>query len=97
MKRINKKDFKQEFLNNFSNYKEWQPMKEVKNAIFFVDEEYNKQITIEFISSRKYLYTIYINADEKETNDFIVDYFKNIKLDKNYCIHNVLDNEDIIM
>ena len=97
MKRIDRKKFKQEFLSKFTNYEEASfNTIDTKNMIFFVDREHYKQITMEFISSTRYLYTIYVNADEKECNDFIVDYFKNIDLDKNYCIHSALTNEDII-
>lgn len=98
MKRINRKEFINTFLNKYNNYKQiFFDIKGTQNSIFFVDEENYKQITIEFISSKNYLFTIYVNCDNKEENNFIIDYFKNIDLDKNYCIHNVLDNEDYII
>lgn len=93
MKRINRKLFKKEFLENFSNYKEakFYSMNN-KNIMFFVDNEKCEQVTIEFISDKRYLFTIYVNADNKVVNDYITNYFANLPLGKNYVIADRLNN-----
>lgn len=95
-KRINRKLFKEEFLKNFSNYNElkFDSLKN-NNIMFFADMEKCKQVTIEFISSKKYLYTIYVNADDKAVNDYIINYFKGLKLNKKYVIADRLNNVEV--
>ena len=64
----------------------------VNNLMFFVDNEKCEQVTIEFISDKRYLVTIYVNADNKVVNDYITNYFANLPLDKNYVIADRLNN-----
>lgn len=93
MKRINRKLFKKEFLENFPNYKEAKFYSiNNKNIMFFVDNEKCEQVTIEFISDKRYLFTIYVNADNKVVNDYITNYFANLPLSKNYVIADRLNN-----
>lgn len=93
MKRINRKQFKKDFLETFNNYKEiFFSSISNKNIIFFVDDEKCEQVTIEFISDKRYLFTIYVNADNKVVNDYITNYFANLPLDKNYVIVDRLNN-----
>ena len=96
MNKINRKQFKKDFLERFNNYKEvhFQGINN-KNILYFADDEKCEQVTIEFISSKRYLYTIYVNADNKEVNDYIINYFKGLKLNRNYIIADRLNNVEV--
>ncbi len=96
MKRINRKQFKKEFLEKFADYKEVSfSTISNKNMLFFANNKDCEQITIEFIPQGKYLYTIYINADNKDVNNYIINYFQNLQLNKNYIIADRLNNVEI--
>ena len=60
-------------------------------------DDYTQESKIQFIPAGKYLYTIYINTTGNEfLNNYLVDYFKNLKLNKNYIVADRMNNIDYV-
>jgi hypothetical protein len=70
-----------------------------KNYYYFKDNNNVDCGIVEFISrTNKYLFTVYSNiyifdneAKTKEIHAYILDYFKNLKLDRNIVVYNAIE------
>ena len=96
MKNINKNKFIEDFKKDFDNFEVQTRNK--NNYMLLIESETYFESVIEFIPATKNsLYTVYINTNGNEfLNNYLVDYFKNLKLDKNYIVADRLNNIDYV-
>lgn len=97
MKKINKKKFIEDFKKDFEGvYNIQTRYMNNNNTMLIIDSEKYFESVIEFIPATKNtLYTIYINCNGNDfLNNWLVDYFKNIPLEKNYVVADRLNNID---
>ena len=96
MKRINKNKFIEDFKKDFSNFKIQTRNK--NNYMLIIENSTHYESVLEFIpATQEHLYTVYINTNGNEfLNNYLVDYFKNLNLDKNYIVADRLNNIDYV-
>ena len=96
MKRINKNKFIEDFKKDFSNFKIQTRNK--NNYMLIIENDTYYESVLEFIpATQEHLYTVYINTNGNEfLNNYLVDYFKNLNLDKNYVVADRLNNIDYV-
>lgn len=95
MKRINKNKFIEDFKKDFSNFEIQTRNK--NNYMLIIENDTYYESVLEFIpATQEHLYTIYINTSNKILNDYLVNYFKNLNLDKNYVVADRLNNIDYV-
>lgn len=96
MKRINKNKFIEDFKKDFNNF-EIQTRNKNNYMIIIESSTYYESI-VEFIpATQEHLYTVYINTNGNDfLNNYLVDYFKNLNLDKNYVVADRLNNIDYV-
>lgn len=96
MKTINKtkfiEDFKKDFKDFSITYNKYKTILLLTNL-----KDITQEALIQFLPAGKTLYTVYINTNGSEfLNNYIVDYFKNLKLNKNYIVADRYNNIDYI-
>ena len=96
MKRINKNKFIEDLKKDFSNF-EIQTRNKNNYMIIIEGNTYYESV-VEFMpATQEHLYTVYINTNGNEfLNSYLVDYFKNLNLDKNYIVADRLNNIDYV-
>lgn len=96
MKRINKNKFIEDFKKEFNNFEI--KTRNKNNYMLIIENGTYYESILEFIpATQEHLYTVYINTNGNEfLNNYLVDYFKNLNLDKNYIVADRLNNIDYI-
>lgn len=96
MKTINKTKFIETFYKDFPRFSIM--CNKYKTTLLLTNlDDYMQESVIQFLPAGKYLYTIYINTGGSEfLNNYLVDYFKNLKLDKNYIVADRMNNIDYV-
>lgn len=99
MKKINRSKFINDLINKF-DYIKIKEYEYIKNCYYIKQLENDNQIgLIQFNpQTKRYFQTIYISIFEDDNiNNYIVNYFKNIKLEnKNFQISDIKNNYHII-
>lgn len=95
MKRINKNKFIEDFKKEFNDFQIKTYSK--NNYMLIIENSTHYESVLEFIpATQEHLYTVYINTSNKILNDYLVNYFKNLNLDKNYVVADRLNNIDYV-